>query len=492
MADLVLYNTDELRDLFLRDFKLRLPSASTSRGTSPYVDAVTVAGVTPALFKNAVTASDRALISKTFGSELDILAKDKGKPRLQGAGSFGGGTVTTATTGATISIGTRLKHKDTGEPFVTTSASGTYFTGNTIGVKSVGLGRQTNLSGILLFESPGAGLNAEFQITGLLKGGADIETDADLQARLIQLNASPPADGNVGTYLDLIYSAEHGVPVHQAFVYPSILGAGTIGVTFTVTGTGLGRIPTAPQLSAVETFLKANVPFDDCIFMIAISSIPSGTARTPIIGIKFINGETGFIDPDFFPKYDVPVGVTKWTVTSSPSPTPIVFTVQNDIGVYTGSGIRAGQTIALFSSDEGKFINKRILSFTGTGPYTITVDTTVNVSNTTYTPRVGQMVSPWSDKIQELAAGIVAYYDKLSPGENTSSLPDPGFRMRRYPYDSINYPYGVTSRVVDTISARTDIQSVSVLSGLSSAPTAGTPGVNSFMFVLADMAFYGI
>jgi uncharacterized phage protein gp47/JayE len=490
MADLILLNTDELRDLYLRDFKIRLPSASTARGTAPYVDAVTLAGVTPALFKNAVTAADRALIGKTFGSELDILATDKGKPRLQGSGSFGAGTITTATTGATVSIGMRLRHADTGELFVVTSATGTYFTGNTIAVKSVGVGRQTNVSGKLLFDSPSAGLNPELIVTGKLAGGADIESDSDLQARLIQLNAAPPADGNVGSYLQLIYAVEHGVPVHQAFVYPSILAPGTVGVTFTVTGTGAGRIPTAPQLAAVETHLKNNVPFDDCIFMLAVSQMPSGDARAPIIGIKFVTGETGFVDPDYFPKYDVPAGVTSWTVNNSPAPRATVFSIQNNTGVYTDSGIRAGQTIALWNGT--KFVNKRILSFTGTGPYTITVDTSVDVSNTTYVPFNGQLVSPWSNKLNDISASVLAYYDKLSPGENTNSLPDPGYRMRRFPYDSIDFPYGVTSRVTDEISDRSDIQSVSVLRGLTAAPTPGTPGVNVFMFVLNDLAFYGI
>jgi uncharacterized phage protein gp47/JayE len=490
MPDLVLYNTDQLRDLYLRDFKLRMPDALTSRGTAPYIDATTVAGLGPALFKNASIAADRALISRTFGAELDTLANDRHQPRSPGTGSFASVIVSTTVTGATIPIGTIGKHSDTGESFQTTSATAVYLNGATIGVKSVGLGRQTNVSGTIIWQSPPAGLSPEAKIVGSAVGGTDIELDADLQQRLQAANDPPPADDNNGEYLQLIRSTEHGVPVDQAFIYPAILGAGTIGITCTIRGEGAARFPTAPQLSAIETYVKARVPADDGIFMFAVSAQPTGTGRTPIIGIKFITGETGFVDQDPFPKYNVPVGVTQWTIGATPSPTATTFQVVSSNGTYSGSGIRNGQTIALWDPTTYKFVNKRILSFTGTGPYVITCDSAA--SNTTYIPVIGQGVSPWSDKINAIAQTVVDYYNSISPGENTNWLPDPGGRMRRFPPDSIKYPYGVTSRVTDGIADRTDIQNVTVLSGLTNAPNAGTPGVNVFMILLQDLTIYGI
>lgn len=492
MSELVLYTTDQLRDLYLRDFSLRMPSASTARGTAPYIDAVTVSGVAPAMFKNAGIAAERALIASTFGDDLTKLAKDRQRPRLNGTGSFTTGKITTATTGANIPIGSLLKHKETGEPFQTTSATAVYFTGNTLGVKSVGIGRQTNVEGTLIFQSPSAGLAPEFVLDSKAIGGTDVEEDVDVQLRLQSLLDTPPADGNIGSYIDLCQSPSHGIPVDDVLLYPSIVGAGSIGVTFTIRGTGLSRIPTAPQLSVVETFLKANVPADDCIFMLAISPQAVSPGNIPILGIKFISGENGFIDQDQFPKYNVPVGAISWSINSTPTPTAVQFGIKSSNGSYSGSGIRNGQTIALWDSTNKKFVNKRILSFTGTGPYTVTVDQSTNVSNTTYVPITDQYVSPWSDKLNDLAVSIVSYYDNITPGENTSFLPDPGLRMRRFPADGILHSYGITTRILDEIDDRTDIQNATVLAGLTSAPTVGTPGVNVFMLVLKDLAIYGI
>lgn len=491
MAELVLYTTDEVRDTFLRDFKLRLPSASTARGTAPYVDAVTVSGIAPALYKNASIAADRQLIAKTFGIELETLAADRKRPKLQGSGSVGTVSIVTSLTGATIPIGTIGKHNDTGESFQTTSATAVYFSTDTINIKSVGLGRQTNVSGKIIWQSPPAGLAPEATVIGTTIGGADIESDTDLQLRLQQLLSDPPADGNTGSYLDLIRSSEHGVPVDQAFVIPAIVGPGSIGATFTVRGTRLGRIPTAGHLSAVETYLKSNVPDDDCIFMLAITQEGGSIGARPVIGIRFASGAEGFVDPDVFPKYDTPSGTLAWTVSNLSTPTAVNFTIRNTTNNYTNSGIRNGQTIAFWDPVNSKFVNKRILSFTGSGPFTITVDTSLNASDTIYIPTFGQYVSPWSDKLTDLSKEIVSYYNKLSPGEDVLVFPDPGNRQRRYPPDTVDYPYTITTQMISTIQNRSDVLSVSVLQGLGAAPLASNSGgVFVKMLFLNDLAFY--
>jgi uncharacterized phage protein gp47/JayE len=491
MAELVLYTTDQVRDTYLRDFKLRLPGASTARGTAPYVDAVTVAGVAPALYKNASIAADRQLISKTFGTELETLAADRNRPKLQGSGSVASVSINTSITGATIPIGTIGKHSDTGESFQTTSATGVYFSTDKINIKSVGLGRQTNVSGKIIWQSPPSGLAPEATIIGTAIGGADIESDTDLQLRLQELLSDPPADGNTGAYLDLIRSSEHAVPVDQAFVIPAIVGPGSIGVTFTIRGNGIGRIPTAGHLSAVETYLKAHVPDDDCIFMLAINQ-QALAGSTPVVGVRFATGTEGFVDPDFFPKFDVPSGAGVWTISNITTPTPLQFSIRNATNTYVGSGIRNGQTIALWDSTNQKFVNKRILSFTGTGPFTITVDQSLNASDTVYAPGLGQRVSPWSTKLNDLKTEIVNYYNTLSPGEDVVSFPDPGNRQRRYPPDTADYPYTITTQMVSGIQSRSDILSVSVLSGLGSAPLASNSGgVFVNMIFLSDLAIYG-
>lgn len=495
MADLTLPSTDEWRDRYLRDFKLWQQDADTSRGTQPYIDAVTFAGQMPTLLKNGSIAAERALIFRTFGDELDDYGTDHGHPRDQGKGSFGTVAVQTGSTGATYTNGATLKHKDTGEPYRFVGATGAYANGASLAVESIGIGRQTNLppGSVLVWDSPPAGSLPNVTVEGVdgrgLIGGADVETDADYQRRLVGYLSDPPADGNEGHYIYLVEEGNHGVPVKKAFVFPAILGPGTVGVTFTIRASGAGKIPTAPQLAAVETFLQSGVvPFGDGIFMIALSADTSSAAQRPILGVKFLASQTGFLDPDPFPRRDLPVGVLHWKIHSSPTPTATTFGVVSSTGTYTGSGIRVGQTMAVWNG--ASFVRKKILSFTGTGPYTITIDTSAGSSDAAYTPVAGQYVCPWSDKLSELAQAVVDHYDTLGPGESTSSIPDPGSRMARFPVDSILDPYGVTSRVTVGLAARADIQSVTVHAGLVAAPAPGTPGVSAKIFTLDDLAFY--
>ena len=160
------------------------------------------------------------------------------------------------------------------------------------------------------------------------------------------------------------------------------------------------------------------------------------------------------------------------------------------LGTYSGSGIRQGQTMAVWNG--ATFVRKKILSFTGTGPYTITVDTTADASDTSYVPRSQQYVCPWSDKLPELSESVVNYYLTLGPGENTTPLPDPGQRMRRYPPDLILSPYSTSTRMAQEIAARPDILSTDVHSGAGISPAPGTAGVNASAFLLKDLAFYPI
>jgi uncharacterized phage protein gp47/JayE len=495
MAPLILPTLDETTQRYLRDVKLRQPEALTGRGTQPYFDAVTFAGQTPALYKDLSIASERALISRTFGTELDDYGNDQQKPRQLGSGSFGTVAAETGATGATYTNGLTLKAKDTGEAFVFDGATGVYTNGAPLIVRSVGLGRQTNLApgAVLLWDSPPAGSLPSVKVLagangkGLV-GGADVEEDPDYQVRLQGYLADPPADGNEGHYLLLVEEGDHGVPVKQAYLYPSILGTGTMGVTFIVRDTLDAKLPTPAQLAAVETFLRSGVlPFGDNIFMIALGDDPTSPAQKPILGIKFVPGQTGFLDPDPFPRRDQPAGVPSWQVGNVVAPTALAFDLVNTVG-YPGSGIRVGQTVALWNGQ--KFVPKRIGSFTGTGPFRIFVDDSADSSDTTYVPVAGQYVCPWSDKLEEVAQLVVDYYDTLGPGENTTLLPDPGDRMRRYPPDSVDYPMGVTGRLTGPILARPDVQSVVVHAGLVAAPTPGTPGVNSRAFILEDLAFY--
>lgn len=89
---------------------------------------------------------------------------------------------------------------------------------------------------------------------GGLAAGADAEGDAALRARLLARIQNPPRGGSRVDY----EAWARAVPgVERVWVYPRMLGAGTVGVAFLGTG---GAIPAAPLVAAVQAAIDAERP----------------------------------------------------------------------------------------------------------------------------------------------------------------------------------------------------------------------------------------
>jgi uncharacterized phage protein gp47/JayE len=107
----------------------------------------------------------------------------------------------------------------------------------------------------------------------LLSGGADVETDDALRARLLARIQQPPHGGASSDYT--AWALE--VPgVTRAWVYPAELGLGTVTVRFVRDndGTGTAIIPDAGEVAAVQAYIDARRPVTAQLTVVAPAAVP--------------------------------------------------------------------------------------------------------------------------------------------------------------------------------------------------------------------------
>lgn len=94
---------------------------------------------------------------------------------------------------------------------------------------------------------------------GLLSGGADVETDDALRARLLARIQNPPQGGAAADYVTWALQVSG---VTRAWVSALELGAGTLTLRFVRDndGTGAAIIPDAAEVAAVQAYIDARRP----------------------------------------------------------------------------------------------------------------------------------------------------------------------------------------------------------------------------------------
>jgi hypothetical protein len=263
-------------------------------------------------------------------------------------------------------------------------------------------------------------------------GGRSTESDDEYRERIRDFNANPIGHGNEGDLIALVEaSREHGVPVEKCFVYPAVMGPGTVSYTFTVKRDHYweSRRPTSGQISTVFAYVSGKLPGD-------FSITPAGIGTTDTVIYLSVSLDQRYVTwSDFtpWPEYHAP---TAGLVYVSASASATQFTLATDNSVYVGvNAPSAGTTLALFDAPFGVFRRKKVLTVTGSGPWDIVCDATLEQSDVTYKPVVGQSPSPWFDAINECAAVVGAHMAQLGPGETVpiSLLPEDGTRMARQP-----------------------------------------------------------
>jgi baseplate J-like protein len=494
---IIVKNRDAMRDLWLRCVKIRNPEASIAQDTQPWIDASVMADVLVPMGMNARTIGRSIPLSEVSGNRLDQRLVECGLPeRFPETGSQGAVTINASSTGAYITAGTECTDTDNGLRFKCTT-SGLYQNGANVPIAAIDTGTQTNIDpGKIMIWSQGVpGLFASATVaeqtdgTGLT-GGRAAESDDEVRGRISDSLANPASAGNDATYQRLIENSRaHGVSVQKAFTYPAINGAGTIGCGFTMKPAtpGGSRRPNPTQMAIVQAYVIGQMPADDTYLPITFS--PQSVDVS--FDVSWESGAASWIDAvPWPPRYDVGNGAIVVSSASSSS----TFVLATDNGVYTGvPSPVAGQSIGFYdgTNETGSFKQKKLLSVTpGAGPWTCVADTSNGASDTTYTPAVGQRACPWSDSLNELVPSIVAYFDKLGPGEQRAVFFDPGLRQKRNPAAPKRWPYGITSRIETDLLALPAVNDIRLIDGLGASTIAGIPGVLSYIIELGYIAAF--
>jgi uncharacterized phage protein gp47/JayE len=483
---------------------VRVPDADTGDSSPVDTDARVAADIVMPLYAAAQINNDNTVLERSRAVAVDQWAQREGvSARKEAVGASGNVEISGS---GTIPENDELRHEASGLRYrvITTDS---YADGDPCGIVGKDTGPDTNLPAgtQLKWTSPRPGIGDYVTVLEQsdgsgLKGGANRENDEEYKSRIANEKQNRAASGNDSEY-QLVAEATPTVAVQKAFTIPGVHGPGTTCVLFTVRPAhpGGSRAPNSAQVAAVESHVVGEFPADDgSVFGLLVDEDADVT-----YSIEWADGARGWEDTVPWPRfYEVaplsgPGAIRVSAVTSATS-----FTLATANAVYSGTlQPKAGQTIGFYDTDGFTFRRKRILSFTGTGPWVITCDTTNNASDTSYTPVVGQRAMPWSESLDSILfqeaeeegqpdMGVLAYFDTLGPGEQFASFYDEGLRQRRQPRPPKFWPSELTTRgLIDAITAD-EVQDVDVLEGDGLAPSVGTPGVLANILKLRFLAVF--
>lgn len=191
---------------------------------------------------------------------------------------FATGTVTfTGLAGSTIPAGTKVRRADGVEFSVDALAT---FTTSTVqaNVTAVlaGADANTDAGASVTLVSPVSGVETGAEVTTEITGGADIESDADLRARLLKRIQDPPHGGSAADYEQWALSI---ADVTRAWVLPGYEGIGSVGVTFVVDNDPVTLIPDGAKVTEVQDYIDTVRPVTARVTVFA----PTGVDLDPDI-----------------------------------------------------------------------------------------------------------------------------------------------------------------------------------------------------------------
>lgn len=480
----------QVRDDWLRSYKLRVPSADTSEGTEPFLLASITADTIAPQYAAGKQLADGTSWADISGELLDKEGNELGRPRKDATGASGYIILEAASGGASILSGTVIKEPQRNIRFQVTSTN-VYLPGDLVPIEGLDVGSVTNLDPDtqLQWVSPPPGVGPTALVfentdgTGLT-GGHEIEDDDTYREAILNLFRDPPANGNQAAYIAAVEGIA-GLAVQKAWVTSAVLGAGTTMICFTMRPSepGASRLPNGAQIAHVEAELKAQFPADDGI-MVATMLHDTSQPVKPALKVKFRSAAEGYVDAVPWPPYDATQVVTSGTPTA---------TTARVINATTAPTV--GKTIAFYDSATRTFKRKRILTVTSLGgnAYDLVFDDTLNVSDTGFVPATGALVSPYALSMNDLVQPLLEYGDKQGPGEVFASFSDPGIRQRRYPAPLPDeWPHEVTERITNGLFEIGVVDTVSLMKPTPTpyGTTIGTPGTLVYLHQITDIAIY--
>lgn len=253
------------------DIESRLAGADASqRRTLLGIIAAVEAGAVHGLYGYLDWIAAQGMPDTADTEQLERWSSIWGKQRKSAAQAAGTATFT-GNSGSVIPSGTVLTRAD-GVEYATTE-DGTIVDGSAVvAVAAAEAGADANADADtkLKLTTSVAGVSST-AVAGDITGGADVESDADLRARLLARIRQAP---HGGADFDYTAWALEVSGVTRAWVYPMELGAGTVTVRVMTDDTTEDGIPDAETVEAVQTYLDEQRPVTAEVFVVAPVAVP--------------------------------------------------------------------------------------------------------------------------------------------------------------------------------------------------------------------------
>lgn len=269
------FSRPTLSDLIQRlrnDVLSRLSADDVLRRADAEVYARVMAGVAHGLYGYIEWLANQVIYDTAEVEYLDRWCSIWGITR-KSATSATGNVTFAVQAGAVIPAGTMLQALD-GMQYQTTADATVAAPTATAPVTAVAATAAGNRSAgqSLSLASPIVGVQST-ATAGMLSGGADIESDDALRARLLSRIQTPP---HGGASADYIAWAMEVSGVTRAWVYPQELGIGTVTVRFVRDndGSGAAIIPDNTDVSTVQSYIDARRPVTANVTVVAPIAVP--------------------------------------------------------------------------------------------------------------------------------------------------------------------------------------------------------------------------
>lgn len=490
-TELKLASRDAIRDGYLADLKRRMPGLDTAFGSEAFARASAFADTVLPLFTNASVILDGTSDVTATAARLNLRLKEAGTARLGAKKAAGFVAVEASVGGTPIVLGDLLTYPETGARY-SVLIGRTYQDGQLCAIRAIegGAGGNAPVGARLTWVTPRAGCAPTCAVASDndgegLTGGAEEETDAQAQERVVGVRANPGPDWSAAGIKRLLESkeavGEHGVALDRVFVYPCVpVGTGGLTLCFLVRGAGAARLPGAAELTAITTYLGTKGYAGDVVNLAAVLQDPA--SYLPTFGVRWAPGTVGWANQAPFPfgRRAIVGGTLTATGCSAVMPDG-----------YAGASAPApGTDLALYDPASRTVKRKRVGSVSGAGPWVLTF-TATGVTDDSYVPVANASICPWADDLPALLTAVLAEADKLTPGQQVNPPDGAVYRFLRFPAvtnrDRLTLGGAGTNAIFDTglVSDVTDATP-------AFTPTLGTPGIASYLALPATVGFFAI
>lgn len=475
---------EEAKNRWLRAFAGGMARRGLTANTLPNSEAdvkadATASQVVVAFANNKLSQRGLSPLTAEGDNLLSLAAAHGIEPREAGkAAGFvkvrvaGSGTVT-------IPAGFRCTATD-GKKYETTALNTGVANLDPIEVIAIEGGASTNKSpgAILQWDNASiAALKREAEVdAGGLAGGRDADSLEIVRSRLLDRLKGPGVGYNWAQVKE--WAEEASSAVSRAYVYPAMLGPSSYSVALTKSDGD--RVVEDAIVQQVAAYIASKVPGWNRLNCTTVTAVNAECVIKANLPLPVHAGGAGGGWLDSRPWPNATTGAVE--VDTYDSATGILTTD------YSGasSGIAIGTRIAIWSSVAGneRFYEYEVSEVTSTSPVAFKVQGGFQLDHT------GQDISAAAENIKSYGEIALAWFQKLGPGEKTSSnylLP----RSLRKPALSSSDPSAVTSALFkDLQNAHSEFIGLEFQSASTSAPSV--PSATSDpprIYVLSSLAF---